>query len=248
MAKKKQSEAEKLAKMRGVVTFEYNVGMMLVEADVEKTAAALAALRPGSVLHASAQEKGFKIEKQNLVIARIKGHTWSVVYESKFLGVGALTEADAKEVSKAIGCRAMHYGNSDTACALGYGLYEKGKLLESMNTDESYEILDFKSPGLKTEVDAIEDVTEYVEGLFEELDALEPGLNFHSIAGYIMIKPGDKISLKGIAKDMERIDVVSMDAKSIEQCSKTPEGKKQAKLAKLMDRDGEDEETGDDEE
>ena len=243
-------ELENMKRARGVATFDYDNGLLLVEAPVGDVAGALAKLRPGAKHIQEAGKTGITLTVQSFIVARIKGHAWTLVYDQVFKKSGGLREQDAEEISKLLGCRAMYYGNSDTAAALVYELYDKGVLVEKMGTGEGYEIIDFESPGRGVEADSIEDATGYVEGLFKDLDAYEPGFGFRNIAGYIMFKPGDKISLGGLNDLMERVDHVTLDAAAAKVAEglvkKRPMSKKmKAYMAEMMggmDGSGEEEE------
>ena len=206
MAKGKKSLKETpLEDMRGVASFDTNEILLFVPAAVEEVAAAFKKLRKLKTWIKDARGKTIVVSEPSYVVYRLKGHKWTIIDSYKAIG-DYPTENDAKALSKTFNSRIIHYGNSDTASATGYDLFEKGKRLEHFMC---YEDVEFESDF--REVEPPEDGPEiypFVEQFMKEQDAFAP--SWTTYFGAFRHKPGAKIKLDILPKEMvERLDYLA---------------------------------------
>jgi hypothetical protein len=217
----KQPDEPSPAEMRGVVSFDYDGISVHVRADVEPVARALSEVRGARVWEQDVIGREVALGEQCFVVFRLNGHTWTHVLArdrhrrsvgesaSAYRRLRDLDAEDARALSEQLGTRAIYYGVSDTALALVYHVYDGGALVERLETGEGYDIDVWESTLHAVQADQIEDVEEWVDGLFREFDALEPGMHFTHFAGYILHKPGDTIPFSDPLGLCERLDFVA---------------------------------------
>jgi len=227
-----------LSDMRGVTSFEYNGKSVFVKADVEAVSAALAKHRRASLRKTDIAGKPVELAKQCFFVFRFAGHTWSqIIGRDPFLDSedGAnpfaggfdveklnaivathLNEDDAKAISSELKTTALYYFIGDTSFAIGYSLFESGELVEKLDAGEAYDeegndlepsFSWYSKTGESGPADARAAMSR-AEALFKRLDALEPGLNFQWLVGYVMHRPGDEVTVSNQRGDFERIDFV----------------------------------------
>jgi len=176
-------------------------------------------------------DKPVKLTGQCFILFRLRGHRWTQILgrdhsvtDVLMSGVGDrkkmqkligqarkidLNADDAKALSKRLKTRALYYGVSDTAGALGYELFENGQSIEKVDTEEGWVVREFKSS--KRSGKTGDNGMELAQSLFTELDAYDPGLKFMYLVGYIMHKPGDKVTFRNTEDRMfERLDFVAI--------------------------------------
>ncbi|MDX2244878.1 MAG: hypothetical protein NW224_29740 [Leptolyngbyaceae cyanobacterium bins.302] len=166
-----ENQNESVAEMRGVCTFEYDGTTLFVKADVEAVARSLSEERNASCWQQNVVGQEVELAEQCFFIFRFNQHTWTTVIardhsvvdfatgkEAKQLSREIfqqkveqarsleLNEEDARLLSMRLKTRTIYYGVSDTACALSYRIYENGELLEKLETDDGYEILEWGQP------------------------------------------------------------------------------------------------------
>lgn len=203
--KRKHAEPESLAEMRGVGTFDTNELLIFVRRPVEEVAAAFKKHRKLKTLVPNALGKTITVRDPSYLIYRLQGHAWTVIDTYCARGKYVNTE-DAKALSKALECRTIFYGNSDTASATGYDLYDNGDRLERFYC---FEDVQFESKLRKTKAPKDgPDIYPFVERFMKAHDAFAPSWSIYF--GSICNDPGDKVKLEFPAADeLIRLDYVS---------------------------------------
>jgi len=200
--------------MRGVTSFDYDGAAVFVRADVDAAAGALGGIRRVSQWERNIANREVELAHQCFFVLRLSGHTWTCIYgRDGDRGSGdsrhrALDEEDARLLSARLGTRGIYYVVSDTACALGYWIYDNGRLVERLETGEAYEIGEWMSELHEEVPDG--DTEEWIDRLFREQDALEPGISFTHFAGYILHEPGHKITVRDPDGICERLDFLAV--------------------------------------
>ena len=191
--------------MRGVVSFDTNELLVLVPKPVEEVAVAFQKLRKLKTWIKNARGKTITVAEPSYLVYRLKGHPWTIIDSYKGCGT-YVNESDAKALSKALRTKCLYYGNSDTASATGYDLFDKGKRLEHFLC---YEDVEFESTIRQIEPpEAGPDIYPFVEQFMKEQDAFAPG--WTTYFGAFCHKPGATIKLNVLSDDMvERLDYLS---------------------------------------
>jgi hypothetical protein len=189
--------------MRGVVTFDTNEILVLVHAPVEAVAEAFGRSAGLGTWVEGAHGQTVTISDPCYLVYRLKGHSWTIL--DRFAGhSGLLGPDDARSLSEALGTRALHYANSDTAGATGYELFDGGELLERL---EAYEGVEFET--MLRQVEPPEDgpdIRSFVDTFIREQDAFVPGWSVY-LGGWCH-KPGDRVQLRFDTEDGSGLDVV----------------------------------------
>lgn len=214
----KRYGGQRVEELRGAGSFDTNDIWLLVRAPVEDAGRAFAEARGGAI------RRGRNVYSQTVAISplcyaalRLRGHDWTLIRELRCddSWFGFVDESDAEEVSRRLGGRAIYYGISDTAGAIGYALYENGTCLERMEHGEG---IDTDSDGRDTTFSSqirphtageIADPYDFADAFLREQGAFAPtfGLAF-GLAGSL-----DEIIFRfgGMeAEDFERVDVIHL--------------------------------------
>lgn len=223
----------RVEELRGAGSFDVNDIWLLVRAPVEAAARAFAEARGG----ASGWDQnvvGRPVATSPLcyLAFRFRGHAWTLIRELHSEDwFGFVGESDAEDVSRRLGGRAIYYGISDTAGAVGYALFEAGELVERMSfdgsgesgqSDDSDEELapDAEPPGppgvvftsrlrsLSTE--EIGSPFEFADAFLRDQDAFAPA--FGTVFGLLVQVAGEmSFGVGGMeAEDFERADVIHL--------------------------------------
>lgn len=216
-----------------MASFDYNGTTVLARANVDDTARAFNDFRSAKRWLQNVAGQKVELADQCFFAFRLNGHLWTnilgrdrmamdffttqmgkmdqVALMKRFQEIQKLelNRDDARELSLRLKTRAIFFGNSDTACALGYEIFENGTAVEKLETDEGYKISKWES-SLHTRDEVGEKVQAWVQNMFEENDAFAPGLNFLHLVGYLMHNPGDPVTMTDGAKDFERIDFTAL--------------------------------------
>jgi hypothetical protein len=121
---KSAGAAEGPVKDRGLGTRDGNFAALLLNKNVEEVTAALAG-EGGTFLEI--QGKPVDCGEKALLVYQLKGHTWTVVEPAAGFPVNLKR---AEELSRVLGCRAIHLEVSDTAEMVQYTLFESGERME----------------------------------------------------------------------------------------------------------------------
>lgn len=225
-----------IAEMRGVCSFEYNGTTVFVKACVEDVARVLSEERNANRWQQNVVDQEVELSEQCFFVFRFNGHTWTNIIARNHLVADLFTSEEAKQLSREtleqriqqaqslelneedprllsirLKTRTIYYGVSDAACALGYHVYENGELLEKLETGEGYEITEWQSTIHDAGEEQVgEDVEGWVDQLFRENDALEPSITFMHWVGYVMHKPGHKITTRDPENSLERADFIAL--------------------------------------
>jgi hypothetical protein len=200
-------ECKSVAEMRGVCSFNYNGTTIFVKADVEEVAHSLREHRGKYQWHKNIVDREIELSHQCFFVFQFNGHTWTTITPRNSSG-----REDARLISLSLKTRSIYYRISDTTCALRYSIYENGDLLEELETGGCYENIKWKSSihDIKTEqISVNSNIEEWIDRLFHENDVLEPSMTFESFVGYILHKPGHKITIQDPGNMIKRIDFVA---------------------------------------
>ncbi len=108
------------------------------------------------------------------VVARVNGNPWTVVFRSLFVvstSELASVPKEARAMSSKLKTKAMYFILEDTASAMGYGLYEKGAVLEEADWEGESAFARFQStlrdnPELEHVTDEFADETFRWQGIY----------------------------------------------------------------------------------
>lgn len=206
MAKRKKSSNEPpIEDMRGVASFDTNEILLFVPAPVEDVAEAFKKLHKLKTWLKDARGKTIVVSEPSYVVYRLKGHKWTIVDSYKVNGQYP-DEKDAMALSKTFKSRVLHYGNSDTASATGYDLFENGKRLEHFMC---YEDVEFESNVRDIEPpEDGPDIYPFVEQFMKEQDAFAP--SWSTYFGPFCHEPSAKIKLNILPGEIvERLDYLA---------------------------------------
>jgi hypothetical protein len=132
-------------------------------------------------------------------IFRLRGHIWTeVVIEP--LKAGWSLGLWERALSSRLATRVITYSVSDTMGAVGYGLYERGELLEELDaTDDgsggSSSDTKFSSRLRPLKRDDITDIWRFTEEFLVDQNAFEPGIEFTYFLGRQKYRPGDRLKV-----------------------------------------------------
>jgi hypothetical protein len=200
-------QRKSLAEIRGVCSFNYNGNTTFVRASVEDVARSWIIQQKAKEWQQNIVDLEVELTSQCFYIFQFKGHTWTnIIARSSSMDID---NPDTRILSANLKTRAIYYMICDTVCALGYTIYENGEVLEQLSTDECYENIRWQSKIYSDcKVQGEYGVEGWVEKLFQENDLLEPSLEFMSLAGYAMHKPGQKITIRDPDRVLERLDFI----------------------------------------
>lgn len=203
-AKKKKApwSPPPLAERRGVVTFETNELLVLVKAPVEATADAFAKHIGAKTWIKNANGKPVRTASTGYVLYQMTGHPYTTIFlYAHSPGSFKYPNEDlARALSKGLKTKAIYFGNSDTASATAFEVYENGKQLERFCCEAD---LEFTST-LRDESEAPEDgpdIYPFVDKVMREHDAFAPG--FTSYVSRFGLEPGEKVTLDISARSMD---------------------------------------------
>ena len=196
----------------------------------------ISSIRSASFRKTDIADGTVRIATQCLFTFRFAGHKWAQIVSRNH----DLNEDDAKTISSRLRTTALYYAVYDTSFAISYALFHKGDLIERLEVtypDDSIEESDYDSDydgdydvdwysavegsRLDVEVAAIasdeagpEDDAmcpmEWVENLFERLDAYESGITFAHLIGAMTHKPGDTFVVNDQLGEIERVDYIDL--------------------------------------
>jgi hypothetical protein len=194
-------DEEPVSEMRGVVSFDTEECLVLVQAPVEDVSAAFQALRSLGIRVESAGGQEVEVGDPCFIVYRLAGHLWTVI--DQYHGRDArLDSADAEGLSRGLKTRALFYVNSDTAGALGYELFDHGNRLERL---ESYEGVEFESSLRDIAPPDPADVRKFVDALIRSEEAFLPG--WSTYLGGWNHKPGDRVTIE--LPEVQRVDFLA---------------------------------------
>ncbi len=211
---------QRVEDLRGAGSFDVNDLWLLVRAPVEDAARAFAESRGGGAAwDRDVFGRTVAVSPLCYLAFRFRGHSWTLITDLHSEDwYGPVNESDAEEVSRRLGVRAIDYGISDTANAIGYALYESGELLERMAFGEGGESEDvaaqsdttFTSRLRTLSAEELDSPFELADAFLREQGAFAPA--FGSLLG-LFAKLAGKISF-GVggmeAEDFERVDVIHL--------------------------------------
>jgi ankyrin repeat protein len=115
----------------GVLTFDTNDSVILVDAPVEEVSSAWAARMGKCKVTRDCYGKQVTLTSRCYGVFRIKDQDWTSVIRLCCDNYRHWPSArDAQEISKSLGCRAYFFANSDTAGASQFACFDKGRATE----------------------------------------------------------------------------------------------------------------------
>jgi len=189
-SRRKAPSPPPIAECRGVASFDTDEILLLVRAPVEPVAAAFRDRRGLATWVPEAQGQTVTVSDPCYLVYRLAGHPWTII--DRYHGTGGYPEpGDAEALSAALRTRAVYYGNSDTASATGYELFEGGRRLERFEADDG---VAFESTLRR--VDPPEDcdgIYPFVDAFLRAQDAFVPGWSVY-LGGWCH-RPGQEVRL-----------------------------------------------------
>jgi hypothetical protein len=209
-----------MSQWRGVGTFDTNEVVLLIRGDVQKVTGAFVKHKKAKVWQKEVQDKPITIHYPSYLILQLAGHPWvTIIHFGGSLNSPLSKPEDAQALSRLLGTRGIYFGNSDTASATRFIVYEKGRILEDFN---AFEDVKFES-SLHDPAEAPEDGPEiytFVDRLMRDQDAYVSGtLSWLTSAN---IQPGSKFQLKLETDADEPIPVVRVDYVALSESVKSP--------------------------
>ena len=132
-----------VAVWRGLVSDNLNDFLILVQATVDEVAAAFCQVRGATVWEKDVFEHEVELTNQCFVVFQFTGHPWTLIHEENVYSWSkSLNREDAEAISQHLRAKAIYYGVSDTAGAIGYDLYQSGSLMESFDSCCDYDFDD----------------------------------------------------------------------------------------------------------
>jgi hypothetical protein len=178
---------------RGFETIDYNNSLVLIRASIDEVSRALADRTERWEQDVLGKE--IVVGKDGAFIFRLHGHSWTeVVIEP--LPIGSWEQA----LSSRLETRVITYSVSDTMGSIGYGLYEKGELLEELQaTDNGSGGPDrdtkFSSRLRSLKRSDITDIWRFTQKFLVDQDVFEPGIDFTYFLGRQRYRPGDRLTV-----------------------------------------------------
>ena len=164
-----------MSERRGVGTFDSNEVVLLVRGTVEEVAGAFVKHKKARTWQKEVQNTPIAVAHPSYLILQIAGHPWVTIINFGGIFNSPLPKPeDAKALSRLLKRRAIYFGNSDTASATRFDLYEKGRRLEYF---DAFEHVKFEST-LRDPSEAPKDGAEiyrFVDRLMREQDAYASG-------------------------------------------------------------------------
>jgi hypothetical protein len=193
MAKKRKANSigPSAAELRGVETFDTNDTLLLAQAPVEAAAAAFKAQKRLKTWRRDALGTTVRVADPSYYVVRLKGHEWTIITACVFSKASFLKVSDAKALSVKLNGKVIFFGNSDTASATEYELFNAGKSQERFFC---YQALEFRS--IIRQVDPPEDGPEiytFVDAFIRSQDAFVPACSICFRAGWL--EPGQAVTL-----------------------------------------------------
>lgn len=240
-----------LEDLRGVNSFDVDEFWLLIQTDVERAAEAFVHVRQAEDWQRDVFDREVQLTDNCFLVSRLRGHVWTLICSLRSTDHRQwLSNDDAKKMSARIGVKAIFYGNSDTACAVGYALYDSGELAElfddncdfddELSSDGDGEEATSEAAGqrdggprfhstLRTVLPEQRFIPyDFVDAFFRWQRAFVPAFGL-SLIGTILFKTGERvrISIGGLeANDVERCDFVSLcslpDSNGLSSADKWP--------------------------
>jgi ankyrin repeat protein len=215
----KRYGGHRVEELRGAGSFDVNDLWLLVRAPVEDAARAFVEARGGAVKW-DRDIIGRDVATSPLcyIAFRFRGHAWTLIRELRSDDwLGTVDESDAQEVSRRLGARAIYYGVSDTAGAIGYDLFEAGEPIERMSFDCSGEPDDpsFTSRLRNLSTEEIGSPFEFADAFLRDQDAFVPA--FGSVFDLLVkMTPETSFGIGGMeAEDFDRADIIHLPAGAV---------------------------------
>jgi ankyrin repeat protein len=246
----------RLEELRGAGSFDVNDMWLLVRAPIEEAGRAFAEARGGAIRRdRDVYSRTIAISPLCYAAFRLRGHSWTLIRELRCDDnwFGFVDESDAEEVSRRLGGRAIHYGISDTAGAVGYALYESGTCLEhmeyggGMDSESEEPVATFSSLIRPHPAGEIAAPYEFTDAFLREQEAFAPafGLAYRLAAGL-----GEITFRFGSMEpdDFERVDVIHLPEGAVSARMKVMRESQQMRESRPDQRaePGIDEDPGDD--
>jgi hypothetical protein len=144
-----------MRQMRGASDFLKHVNqgqpewtLVAAEAGVEEVAAVLAELRQATVWEKDVAGRPVEAAPRFTFAVRLHGHGWTLAPLS--VGWAQLEDfeaarRDARELSQRLGTLALAFFGEDTACTIGYELFDRGERVECVEWEDGGDLLRFES-------------------------------------------------------------------------------------------------------
>ena len=182
---------------RGVRTTDYNNSVVLTRASIDEV---------GDYFSDRTERwerdvlgKEIVLGDEGAFIFRLRGHIWTEVVVGPLQADRSLGYWE-RELSNRLATRVITYSVSDTTGAVGYGLYERGELLEELDgmddgSGRAGKDTKFLSRLRPLKRNDITDIWRFTEEFLVAQDAFEPGIEFTYFLGRQKYRPGDRLEV-----------------------------------------------------
>jgi tetratricopeptide (TPR) repeat protein len=164
-----------IERCRGIELTDCNDWFVLVKGPIETVAPAFAQLRHASVWQQDVYDREIEMLGQDFIVFQFRGHSWTLIHHLGRLG-HLPREGDAEALAQQLDTEAIYYRVSDTACYIGYQLYDRTGLVERFSS-ESGSRFEFESKRPQALVEELGSLGPYTCGNFiKQQDAYVPYL------------------------------------------------------------------------
>jgi hypothetical protein len=207
---------------RGLRTFDRNCHLLMARTSVEKLAGAIAEV--GADWRRDVLGRPVVVGRDSLFVFRLTGHRWSIA-ASRMLArtpYGRIGYEWDRAMSLRLGQPVLLYGRSDTCGSIGYTRIEGGEVVEDFYAEEGEEgrpaprssYMESTLPGHT--LGQVGNIYAFVEDLFIDLDAFDPGIDFGYFFGHAEPRVGE-------SRAVENPGFVSLSLPNWEQIHSTPQ-------------------------
>jgi hypothetical protein len=188
------------SQMRGIETTDYNNDLILVHAEVEDVAKAMAAY--AARWDRDVLDREVVLGAASAFVFRLQGHVWTEILHpySGHITAPAGTYWD-QYLSECLHTRVIRYCVSDTVGCVCYHHYVNGEVAEKFDAISGEENgpapgkSSFYSKNRDVQLSQINNIWNFARQFFVDQDAYEPGIGETYFLAHRPCKPGDQVVL-----------------------------------------------------
>lgn len=177
-----------IERLRGIESPDCNEQFVIVKAPVHVVASALTEIRQATVWNQDVYAREIEIMGDDFVVFQFRGHSWTLIHYLRPQKT-APNERDAEALARYINTDAIYYRISDSACYIGYQLYDNTGLVESFYR-EGQQPVEFQSLRRQTTEEIINILGLHVFDFMKEQDIYVPNISLP------ICKIGERITLQ----------------------------------------------------
>lgn len=164
-----------IERLRGIETPDCNDYFVIVKAPIQTVASALTETRQATVWEQDVCDREIEIMGDDFVVFQFRGHSWTLIHYLRIQET-AINERDAEALARHINTDAIYYKISDSACYIGYQLYDSTGLVESFYR-EGQQPVKFQSLRRQTTDEIINSLGLHVFDFLKEQDIYVPSIS-----------------------------------------------------------------------